>query len=129
MTDVAFTARELDIMSVLWERGSGTVAEIRERLEDDIGYTSVLKVLQIMEEKGHVRHETEGRRYRYFPTVPADVAGRNALRRIVDRMFRGSTELTLARMVNDRPITRAERDLELFGNVGNRLQSCSAHMT
>ena len=54
-----FTDRELDIMSVLWRDGSGTVAEVRESLGSDVGYTTVLKMLQIMEEKGAVRHERE----------------------------------------------------------------------
>lgn len=104
MDDVTFSQRELDIMSVLWRAGSGTVSEVRKRLSDDLGYTSVLKMLQILEEKGHVRHEREGRAYRYFPTVHADEAGRTALGRVVDRIFHGSAELTLARLVSDRAI-------------------------
>ena len=55
-----FTHRELDIMSVLWRRGSGTVAEVRDVLGEDVGYTTVLKMLQILEAKNAVRHE-EGR--------------------------------------------------------------------
>ena len=110
MSEIEFSTRELDVMSILWEGGSGTVAEIHERLSADIGYTTVLKVLQILEEKGRVRHEEEGRRYRYYPTVPAEAAGRSALARVVDLIFHGSAELTLVRLVSDRPITRAERD-------------------
>lgn len=108
--DVTFTERELDIMSVLWRSGSGTVAEVREALEDALGYTSVLKVLQILEEKGHVRHETEGRAYRYRPTVAPEDAGRSALGRVVNKIFQGSAELALARLVEDRPISRDELD-------------------
>ena len=64
-----FTDRELDIMSVLWREGSGTVTEVREALGEEVGYTTVLKMLQILEEKGAVSHEQEGRAYRYFPLV------------------------------------------------------------
>jgi BlaI family penicillinase repressor len=106
--DVHFTDRELDLMSVLWRLGSGTVAEVREELTDDLGYTSVLKILQVLEEKGHVRHEPEGRAYRYFPTVAADEAGRTALGRIVNKIFQGSAEMTLARLVEERRIPREE---------------------
>ncbi|MEX1256702.1 MAG: BlaI/MecI/CopY family transcriptional regulator [Gemmatimonadota bacterium] len=106
--DVVFTERELDIMSVLWSEGSGTVTEVRERLPYETGYTSVLKFLQILEEKGHVRHEQEGRAYRYFPTVESEDAGRTALGRIVSKIFHGSAELTLARLVEERPISPAE---------------------
>jgi len=103
----AFTERELDIMSVLWRLGSGTVSEVRAELADQPGYTTVLKMLQILEEKGLVRHEEEGRAYRYHPLVEPDEAGGHALRRIVDKIFHGSAELALARLVSERPL-RAE---------------------
>ena len=104
----SFTERELDIMSALWRGGSGTVSEVRETLAADLGYTSVLKMLQILEEKGMVRHEAEGRAYRYFPLVGPDEAGRHAFRRIVDKMFQGSAEMALARLVAERPLSTDE---------------------
>jgi BlaI family transcriptional regulator, penicillinase repressor len=109
-SDVQFTDRELDLMSVLWILGSGTVAEVREHLADEPGYTSVLKILQVLEEKGHVRHEREGRAYRYFPTVAPAEAGRTALDKIVDKIFHGSAVMALARLVEERPISKAELD-------------------
>lgn len=108
--DVHFTERELDIMSVLWRLGSGTVAEVREELGEELGYTSVLKMLQILEEKGSVRHESEGRAYRYFPVVEAAEAGGPALRRVVNKIFLGSAELVLARLVSDRTLSQEELD-------------------
>ena len=106
--DVTFTERELDVMSILWRRGSGTVAEVRERLQDPLAYTTVLTVLQTLEEKGHVRHEEEGRAYRYFPEVAAEEAGRTALRRIVEKIFQGSAEMLLARLVSERELSDRE---------------------
>lgn len=108
--DVRFTDRELDLMSVLWMLGSGTVTEVREHLDDEPGYTSVLKILQVLEEKGHVRHERQGRAYRYFPTVAREDAGRTALGRVVNKIFHGSAEMTLARLVEERPIDKHELD-------------------
>jgi BlaI family penicillinase repressor len=98
----SFTERELDVMSVLWRRGSGTVAEVKDDLDGDPGYTTVLKILQILEEKGMVAHEREGRAYRYHPVVAPDEAGDHALDRIVDKIFLGSAELALARLVETR---------------------------
>jgi predicted transcriptional regulator len=92
-------------MSVLWRLRSGTVTEVREQLSDTLGYTSVLKVLQILEEKGAVRHESEGRAYRYFPLVAPEDAGGHALRRILDKIYHGSAELLLARLVSDAPLS------------------------
>lgn len=105
-----FTERELDIMSVLWRRGSGTVAEVRDDLSEPAGYTTVLKMLQILEEKGAVRHESEGRAYRYHPLVEPEEAGGTALDRILDKIFHGSAEMVLARLVSDRALTREELD-------------------
>ena len=56
---ISFTDRELDVMAVLWERGSATVAEVRERIPDELAYTTVLTVLRTLEEKGHVGHRGE----------------------------------------------------------------------
>ena len=103
-----FTDRELDIMSVLWCRGSGTVAEVREALDDDAGYTTVLKMLQILEDKGAVRHEQEGRAYRYLPLVESASVGGRALKRIVNKIFQGSAEMLLATLVEDRKFTEEE---------------------
>lgn len=103
-----FTDRELGIMGVLWRNGSGTVAEVREALDWDVGYTTVLKLLQILEEKGAVRHEAEGRAYRYIPVTDADDAGSLALRRLLDTVFGGSAELALARLVSEAPPSQAE---------------------
>jgi hypothetical protein len=54
LRDVSFTKRELDVVSILWRRGSGTVAEVREELDAPVAYTSVLRVLQTLTEKGAV---------------------------------------------------------------------------
>ncbi|HYW06682.1 MAG TPA: BlaI/MecI/CopY family transcriptional regulator [Longimicrobium sp.] len=108
MSKIAFTPRELDVMSILWRSGSGTVTEVREALGEELAYTSVLSVLQTLEEKEYVRHQPEGRAYRYFATVEPDRAGRSALRRIREAVFQGSAELMFAQLVSDRGLKRDE---------------------
>ena len=103
-----FTDRELDVMAVLWERGDATVAEVQERLPDDLAYTTVLTVLRTLEEKGHVGHREEGRAYRYHPLVEREEAGASVLGRLVDRLFGGSPELLLTQLVSDGDLTDAE---------------------
>jgi predicted transcriptional regulator len=105
---VTFTERELDVMSVLWERGSATVTEAREALDDDLAYTTVLTVFRTLEQKGHVRHEEEGKAHRYFPCVARERAGMSALRRMVDKLFAGSPEMLLTQLVSDRRLSDAE---------------------
>ena len=106
--ETSFTERELDVMSALWRLGSGTVAEVRKSLGQEVGYTTVLKILQILEEKGAVRHESEGRAYRYHPVVAAEEAGGPALERILDKIFLGSAETLLAHLVDERELTPGE---------------------
>lgn len=108
MDEIYFPPRELAVMSVLWRRGSATVSEVRDELEDELAYTSVLSALQTLEEKGYVRHEAEGRAYRYFPAIGAERAGTSALARIRDAIFHGSAELMFAQLVSDRKLGREE---------------------
>lgn len=106
--DVLFTERELDVMAVLWELGSATVADVKDRLSDPLAYTTVLTVLRTLEEKGRVGHEEEGRAYRYFPLVERDQAQESALRRLVQKLFSGSPELLLTHLVSDRDLSERE---------------------
>jgi BlaI family transcriptional regulator, penicillinase repressor len=108
LDEIVFTPRELDVMSILWRAGSGTVVEVREALGEELAYTSVLSALQTLEEKGHVRHESEGRAYRYHPTVAPQKAGRSALTRIREAVFQGSAEMMFTQFVADRGLGREE---------------------
>jgi predicted transcriptional regulator len=105
---IAFTDRELDVMSVLWDLGSATVAQVRGRLADDLAYTTVLTVLRTLEQKGHVGHVGEGRAHRYHPLVKREAAGRSALRRIVAKVFQGSPELLMTQLVSDKNLSDEE---------------------
>jgi predicted transcriptional regulator len=105
---ISFTDRELDVMSVLWDATSATVAEVRERLADDLAYTTVLTVLRTLEQKGYAGHTGEGRAYRYHPLVKREAAGRSALRRLVDKVFDGSPELLMTQLVSDKQLTAEE---------------------
>lgn len=108
MDNVYFPPRELEVMSILWRLGSATVTEVRDQLPEELAYTSVLSALQTLEEKGYVRHESEGRAYRYHPVVEADHAGGSALARIKEAIFHGSAERMFAQLVSDRALGREE---------------------
>lgn len=105
MDEFTFGDRELDVMAVLWELGSGTVAEVRDKLPADLAYTTVLTILRNLEEKGFVTREPEGRAHRYFPHVQKQAARRTALAQIVDRLFHGSAEQLVAQLVEDNALT------------------------
>lgn len=106
--EINFTDRELDVMDVLWDRGSATVAEVREGITDELAYTTVLTILRILHEKGYLRYEEEGRAHRYFPLVGRQAAGRSALRRLTTKLFKGSAELLLTQLVSDQRLEEAD---------------------
>ena len=102
--DIYFTDRELDVMAVLWRRGSGTVSEVREDLDDDLAYTTVLTILRTLEDKGFITHLAEGKAHRYLPAVTQDLAGKSVLARMLDKVFAGSPEMLLTQLVNERDL-------------------------
>ena len=106
--DVRFTDRELDLMAVLWERGPSTVAEVREQLDDDLAYTTVLTILRTLEQKGHVAHEEEGKAHRYRALVAREAAGESALRHMVAKLFAGSPSMLLTQLVSDEKLSAGE---------------------
>jgi predicted transcriptional regulator len=105
---IRLSDRELDVMAVLWARGSGTVTEVRESLTDPLAYTTVLTVLRTLEEKGFVSHEEEGKAHRYTPLVARERAGRSALTRMIEKLFEGSPELLVTQLVSDRRLSAEE---------------------
>ena len=86
----ALTKRERAIMDVLYRLGRATAAEVLAELAGSPHYSTVRTQLRVLEEKGHVRHESDGLRYVYLPTVARHTARRAALRHLVDTFFEGS---------------------------------------
>jgi predicted transcriptional regulator len=105
---ISLTKRELDVMSVVWELGSATVGEVRDRLADDLAYSTVLTIFRTLESKGFVRHEQEGKAFRYYPLIQADDAGDSALGRLLNKVYQGSRELLVTRLVSDENVSPDE---------------------
>jgi BlaI family transcriptional regulator, penicillinase repressor len=108
MDDFSLGDRELDVMAVLWELGSGTVGEVREQLPANLAYTTVLTILRNLEAKGYLSHSVEGRAHRYAPRIAQRTAQRSALHRMLAGFFGGSPEALLARLVDDHGLDAAE---------------------
>lgn len=92
--------REREIMEIIYQRGQATAAEVMEQLHDPPGYSAVRALLRILEEKGALRHEQQGPRYVFLPTVTHEKARRSALKRMVEVFFDGSTEATVATLLD-----------------------------
>jgi predicted transcriptional regulator len=109
-TTVRPTGAELEILGVLWERGPSTVREVHDRLARgrDLGYTTVLKLLQIMAEKGLVRRDESQRAHVYAARIPAEQTQRQLLGDLLERAFGGSAALLVQQALSSRKTSPEE---------------------
>jgi len=99
-------------MDVLYRLEAASAADVRKQMPDPPSYSAVRAHLRILEEKGHVRHEQDGPRYVYRPTVPANDARRSALRHVVKTFFDGSPTRAVAALLGDASVELADEDYE-----------------
>ena len=104
------TASELQILRVLWARGPSTVREVHDALSPSkaIGYTTVLKLLQIMTEKGIVRRDENQRAHIYEACEPAEKTKRELAGDVLQRVFEGSASQLMLHALAGRPTSREE---------------------
>jgi len=107
MTD-DLSRRERQILDILYARSSATAAEVKDALPEPPSYSTVRALLRILEEKGHARHEVQGTRYVYSPSVPHESARHSALTRIVKTFFEGSAAQAAAALVDSGSISDDE---------------------
>ena len=114
------TKLELQIMQVIWRRGTSNVTEVQEALEQSLAYTTVQTMLNILCRKGQLKRKLHGRAYEYAAAVSEAKASGHALRDLVDRMFGGSSEelvmsLIKTRQIDPKRIAELTRRLEEEG--------------
>ncbi len=104
------TASELEILRVLWERGPSTVRDVLEALREkkDLGYTTVLKLLQIMTVKGTVRRNEEQRAHVYEACQPATETKRQLVGDVLQRVFEGSASELMIHALEGRRTSKEE---------------------
>jgi predicted transcriptional regulator len=111
------TKLELQIMQAIWREGAGTVANVQQALEQQLAYTTVQTMLNILYRKGKLKRELRGRAFVYSATVTEAKASTHALSDLIDRMFGGSSEelvmsLIKSRQLDPRKIAELTRRLE-----------------
>lgn len=104
--------RERQIMEILWRSGRASAWEVREALPSPPSYSAVRAMLRLLEEKGHLRHERERRKYVFLPVVSPRRARRNALRSLMHIFFENSVEQTVASLLDLRSGELGEEDYE-----------------
>ena len=111
------TKLELQIMQVIWKQGASTVSAVQQGLAQDLAYTTVQTMLNILLRKGKLKRELQGRAFTYSATVTEAKASTHAVRDLVDRMFGGSSEelvmsLIKSRQIDPRKIAELSKRLE-----------------
>jgi predicted transcriptional regulator len=104
--------RERQILDALYKAGRATVADVQQAMPNAPGYSAVRTLLRILEEKGHVRHEQDGTRYVYMPTVTREKTKRSALRHLLNTFFEGSTSQAIAALLDEDSRALSPQDVD-----------------
>jgi BlaI family penicillinase repressor len=106
------TEQELEIMKIVWERDRATVRDVYESLLERrrIAYTTVMTMMNILEQKKYLRKSAEDRAYIYRPSKPKKQVIKGMVREFVDRVFNGSAEPLLVHLIEDRRLTNKDLD-------------------
>ena len=104
------TEAELRIMDVLWQKGPATVQQVLDWLPEKpaLAYNSVLTTIRILEKKGYVEHEKDGRAHIYAPVIGRKEATRTEIRHLAGRFFKNSEELLMLSLLEDRGLDASE---------------------
>lgn len=114
---IPLTKLELQIMQVIWKRGASNVSQVQEALQQDLAYTTVQTMLNILWRKGKLKRRLQGRAYEYSAAVTEAKALGHAVRDLVDRMFGGSSEELVMSLIKARQI-----DAQKIAELSRRLQ-------
>ena len=110
MDQANLSKRERQIMDIIYRRGSASAVDVQNDLKEDLNYSSVRTLLRILEEKGHLRHEAQGKQYLYFPTVPREQAVKTALQNLLDTFFNNSPGVAMAALLEIESLSESDLD-------------------
>jgi BlaI family penicillinase repressor len=91
--------RERQIMEIVYQRGQASVAQVLQAMPDPPSYSTVRTMLRLLEEKGHLRHKEDGRKFVYAPVVAPGKARRSALKNVLATFFNGSVAKAVASLI------------------------------
>jgi predicted transcriptional regulator len=111
MIGSGLSRREREIMEILYRMGKASATEIMQALPDPPSYSAVRSILRVLAEKGHIRHEEQGKRYLYLPTQSRGTAARTALKNVVQNFFGGSLENAVKTFLSDTDANLTDEEL------------------
>ena len=109
--------RERQVLDVLYRAGRATCAEVQKAMTDPPSYSAIRTFLRILEDKGIVRHEQDGARYVYIPTVEKERASRSALRHVLNTFFGGSVTQAISALLDEDSKRLSAEDWQRLGKL------------
>jgi predicted transcriptional regulator len=109
--------RERQILDILYQRGQATAADVQNALPEPPSYSAVRALLRILEDKGHVRHQQDGPRYVYLPTVARENAKRSALHHVLRTFFDGSAEQAISALLDESSTKLSPAELDRLARL------------
>lgn len=109
--------RERQIMDIIYKRAQATAMEMMENLPDPPGYSAVRAMLRLLEEKGYLKHQQDGLRYVYLPTVSREKARQSALKQMLQTFFDDSTEDAVATLLDISKSKLSKADLDRLSKL------------
>lgn len=94
------SVRERQIMDIIYMLGEATVAEVLDNFPEGVGEGSIQKLIRVVEKKGYLTHRRVGHSYVYTPTVPKDIAGRQALEHMLKTFFQNSAPKAVSALLD-----------------------------
>ena len=113
----AFSRREREIMDALYKLGKGSAADIRDEIADPPSYTAIRTLLTILENKGHVRHASDGTRYIYRPAIAREQMGKRAMDSLLKTFFDNSVERAVTALLSHEDADISREDLDRLAKL------------
>lgn len=126
MIGSGLSRREREILDVLYKQGKASAAEVHAGLPDPPSYSTVRTLLGVLSEKGHIRHEVEGKRFLYLPTRPPQEAARSALRQVLDTFFGGSLAGAARTFLSDDDTNLSDEELAQLSELVTQAQAAES---
>ena len=124
--DLNLSRRERQIMDILFAQGRATAADVMAALPDPPSYSAVRAMLRILEDKGHVRHEQDGPRYIYAPTVARESAKKSAIRHVLSTFFEGSASQAISALLDEDGAKLSDAELDRLARMIERARKGGA---
>lgn len=116
----SLSRRERQIMSILYKRGKASVAEVQDDLPDKVNYSTVRALLRILVDKGHLKIESEGQKYIYYPVTPKENAAQNAIKDLIGTFFNDSVEKAVVALLEYDSSKLSQDDLKNLSDLINK---------